>query len=115
MPARHDARVHADHEAQPLLGVADLHGRFGHLAFELVEAVLHDVEQELGLAVDVVIEAGLGDAERVGDVADRGGVVALLQDDRGRGAVDLGRSSVGRHGTALALDRHGLFYLPVGR
>jgi ring-1,2-phenylacetyl-CoA epoxidase subunit PaaA len=48
-----------------------------------------DLPQEVGLRLDVGVERALLDAERLGEVADRGAVVALLGEESGGGAGQL--------------------------
>jgi len=48
--------------------------------------------------VDVVIEPGLGDAQGLRDVADGCGVIALLQNDLGGGAIDIRSASIALKG-----------------
>ena len=50
---------------------------------------LDDLEEEVFLGGDVVVEAPLQDPDGVGDVLDRGGLVALLVKDTGCGLEDL--------------------------
>ena len=44
--------------------------------------------QDLVLAGEVVVERGLGDAEALGDLPQRGAVVALLDEELGRHVED---------------------------
>ena len=115
MPARDDPRMHRDHEAQPRLGILDLHRRLRDFAVELIEPVLHDVEQQLGLAMDVVIEPGLSNAQGLRDVADRCCVIALLQNDLGGLPIDLRCTSLALECVPV-LNRHsGVIDLPTDR
>ena len=50
---------------------------------DLVETEHHDFEQQRLFAVEVVVEAGLGQSERPGDVAHRGGVEAAIAEELG--------------------------------
>ena len=50
---------------------------------------LDDLEEEVFLGGDVVVEAPLQDPDGVGDVLDRGRLVALLVEDAGCGLEDL--------------------------
>ena len=60
--------------------------------FEPLHRVVHDREQQVFFALDVVVEAGLGQIDGGGDVAHRGGVEALLVEDLGRLDVDVDRA-----------------------
>jgi hypothetical protein len=53
---------------------------------ERLGAFARDLPQEIGLGVDVRVERALLDAEGLGEVADRGAVVALLGEEPGGGA-----------------------------
>src|SRR5262249_20790982 len=55
---------------------------------EHVHPVVHDLDEQLLLALDVVIEAGLGEATRVRDFLDAGPLVALLADEPRGGLED---------------------------
>ena len=74
---------------------------------EVLEAllvdVLKDLEEEVLLGGDVVVEAALEDPDRVGDVLDRGRLVALLVEDARCGLEDLLAASAGRARAAPAL------------
>ena len=60
------------------------------LGDQLVDQGLVDREEEVFLLADVVVEAGLAEADRFGDVRHRGGVVAALAEDPGRRFDDVG-------------------------
>ena len=47
-------------------------------------AVVRDLPEQVGLRVDVGVERALLDAHRLGQVADRRAVVALLGEEPGR-------------------------------
>jgi len=81
-----DVFLHAD--LQALQGIRDGDDLREHLLLEHVHPVMLDLEKERLLAPDVVVEAGLGEAGGVGDVLDRGGVVALLADEARRRLED---------------------------
>jgi hypothetical protein len=55
-------------------------------AVERLRPFARDLPQEVGLRLDVRVERPLLDAERLGEVADRGAVVALLGEEPGGGA-----------------------------
>jgi hypothetical protein len=50
---------------------------------EHVHTVVHDLDEQLLLALAVVVEASLGQAAGVGDLLDAGALVALLADEPG--------------------------------
>jgi hypothetical protein len=53
---------------------------------ERLGALARDVPKQVGLRLDVRIERALLDAERLGEIADGGAVVALLREEPGGGA-----------------------------
>jgi hypothetical protein len=57
---------------------------------ERLGALARDVPEEVGLRLDVRVERALLDAERLGEVADGGAVIALLGEEPGGGAGQLG-------------------------
>src|SRR5262249_46021548 len=87
----------------------------------LVEAEHHDLEEERFLALEMVVEAGLRQAERAGDVADRRGVVAAVAKQLGDSSIHGGTPRVGPVHRRQSLSRHlqwrhyGAVYRPVGR
>src|SRR5262249_16367220 len=63
-------------------------GRNDDLSVQRVHAVAHDGEQELSFPLDMVVDAGLGDADSARDLAHRSGIIALLADHAGRNSTD---------------------------
>jgi len=57
---------------------------------EGIRALARDLPEQVGLRLDVRVERPLLDAERLGEVADGGAVVALLREEPGGGAGQLG-------------------------
>ena len=53
---------------------------------ERLGALARDLPEQVGLRLDVRVERALLHAERLGEVADRGAVVALLREEPGGGA-----------------------------
>jgi hypothetical protein len=53
---------------------------------ERLGALARDIPEEVGLGLDVRVERALLDAERLGEVADGGAVVALLGEEPGGGS-----------------------------
>jgi hypothetical protein len=53
---------------------------------ERLGALAGDLPEQVDLRLDVGVEGALLDAERLGEVADRGAVVALLGKEAGGGA-----------------------------
>jgi hypothetical protein len=49
----------------------------GHPFVEAGDGLLDDQVQQVFLALEVMVEAALEDPDRVGDILDRGGVIAL--------------------------------------
>ena len=66
------------------------------IGLEPLHGVVHDREQQVFLALDVVVEPGLGQVDRGGDRAHRGGVEALLVKDLGGLGVDVDRAVASR-------------------
>ena len=65
----------------------------GHLVERPVKrlgALAADLPEEIGLRLDVGVQGALLHAEGPGEVADRGAVVALLGEEAGGGAGQLG-------------------------
>ena len=73
-------------------GIGDRARRLDDHRFEPLHRVVHDREQQVFLALDVVVEPGLGQIDRGGDVAHRRGVEALLVEDFGRLRIDVDRA-----------------------
>src|SRR4029450_10301243 len=86
--ARRDARVAQDDLPQALFGIADGARREHHLVADALQTVGHDLEEQRFLAVEVVVEAGLGHTQGAGHVADRRGVVAAVAEDLGSRPAD---------------------------
>jgi hypothetical protein len=57
---------------------------------ERLGALACDVPEKVGLGLDVRVERAFLDPERLGEIADRGAVVALLGEEPGGGAGQLG-------------------------
>ena len=55
---------------------------------EHVHPVVHDLDEQLLLALDVVVEPGLGETAGVGNLLDAGALVALLADEPRCGLED---------------------------
>jgi hypothetical protein len=53
---------------------------------ERLGALARDVPEEVGLRLDVRVERALLDAERLGEIADGGAVIALLGEEPGGGS-----------------------------
>ena len=71
-------------------GLAEDGGDRDGLVDQLVDQRLVDREEEVLLLAHVVVQARLADADRVGDVGHRGGVVAALAEDPRRRFDDVG-------------------------
>jgi hypothetical protein len=86
---RDDAEMAAERRADPL----DDRPVVGNLVEGRVKrlgALARDVPEEVGLRLDVRVERALLDAERLGEIADGRAVVALLGEEPGGGAGQLG-------------------------
>ena len=81
--------VDDDERADLLQRVALDGGRPVEVLQRLLVDSLDDLEEEVLLGGDVVVEAALQDPDGVGDVLDRGRLVALLVEDTGCGLEDL--------------------------
>ena len=80
----HDAKVRAQRGADPL----DDRPLLRHRVERGVEgggALARDLPEQVGLRLDVRVHRALLDAHRLGEVADRGAVVALLREEAGGG------------------------------
>src|SRR5439155_23925612 len=66
-----------------------------YLLLEDVHPVVLDLEEQVFLAADVLVQTGLGEAAGVGDVLDRGPLVALLADDASGGLENRVASPLG--------------------
>src|SRR5262249_9634839 len=73
------------------------------VCFEPVHAEIHDREEQVLLALHVMIDAGFGDANGVGDVAHRGRVIAFVAEYLRRHVIDLIE--------AIGFFRNGQFFL----
>ena len=80
-----DAQVRTERCADPLDDRAVV-GDGVERAVERLRPFARDLPEEVRLRLDVGVERPLLDAERVGEVADRGAVVALLGEEPGGGA-----------------------------
>ena len=80
------------------------------VGFEPLHREVHDREQQVLFALDVVVEPGLGQIDRRGDVAHRRGVEALLVKDLGRLDVDVDHAIrlAGQSGLFGEFHAHGL-------
>ena len=94
LASRHQPRVAGDNEAKACARVRDrMCGRHDFL-LKLVQPEIHDVEKQFFLAVDVMVEPCFRHAERVGDVVDGGGIIALTQYDLRSRAVNFSQALV---------------------
>src|SRR5262245_12598409 len=66
----HQTSVTGNNKTEPGDWVGDGMSRNDDFFFQLVEAEVHDVKEQLFLAIDVMIKTSLGHPERVGDVID---------------------------------------------
>jgi len=81
--------VVAQDRAQPLFGVGDGPRRRDDVGFQPVHPEIHDREEQILLALHVMIDAGFGDAHGLGDVAHRGRVIAFVAEYLRRHVIDL--------------------------
>jgi hypothetical protein len=82
---RDDPQVAAERGPDPL-DDRTLVGNLVEGGVERLGAFARDLPEEVGLALDVRVERALLDAERLGEVADRCAVIALLREEAGGGA-----------------------------
>src|SRR5215813_2641570 len=59
---------------------------------ELIQAEIHDVEQQFFLPINVMIEAGFGHAERVRDVINGRSIIAFAKDYLSRSSINFSES-----------------------
>src|ERR1700736_1153209 len=70
--------MQSNHGPQPLLRITDSTGDLNHALLGDIHGLVHQVEQNLVLALKVVIEAALTEFQRGGNVIHRCAVVSLL-------------------------------------
>ena len=89
--------------AKLFAGIVDGFDFFEHGLVQDVHAVVHDFIEEAVLAPHVVIDPGLGQVDRLGDVLHGGAVVSLFVEDARRDAADFPELVL-----RLCLLRHGI-------
>src|SRR4030095_1663234 len=68
LPAGHELCVTGDDKAEASSRIGNRARRNDDLFFELVQTKVHDIEQQVLFAVDVMIETCVGDTESIGRV-----------------------------------------------
>ena len=76
--AEHDLDVKSNESAQTLLGIGDATDGIEHALVCDLHGMVHDFEQDLVLALKVVVEAAFAQLESGSDIVHGSGVVAAL-------------------------------------
>src|SRR6266849_3778257 len=87
--AEDDFDMQADQHAQAFFRVGDVTHRIDYPLLGDVHGVIHQIEQDLVFALEMVVEAALAQLERSGHVVHGSRVVALLLEEASGSAQDL--------------------------
>src|SRR5271166_6488671 len=86
--AEHDLDVQADQGPQPLYGVEDAAYGGEHAILCDLHGMVHDLEQNLVLALEMMVKSALAELECGRDVVHRCGVISALLEEAGSGSQD---------------------------